>query len=105
MGNRWKSIGRTRRQLAKILTDYVRSIPGIDGTPRYPDSTVHPEDIHQMRLVAAHRKWNDAHCWEAFAKSGATGNLSRSLYSFNTMTECVRAGRVVPVGKDGEVSV
>lgn len=102
-GNRWTTIGRTRRRLAEILTAYARTIEGPDGTPRFPDAVVLPERVRPMRLVGRVRAWEDAHSWEATA-TWPDGGTCWSFYSFDTMTACVRAGRVRPVGKDGEVS-
>lgn len=101
--NRWNTIGRTRKRAAAILTTYVQSITGIDGKPRYPGRVVKPEDISQMRLVGRVRAWEDAHCWEAWASTDDE-RIGPHLYSFSTLTEIVKAGKVLPVGDDGEVS-
>lgn len=101
--NRWNAIGRTRLRLAEILTAYVRSLAGEDGRPRFPDATVDPEDIYPMRLVGKARIYEDAHSWEAYAHS-PRGSICYSLLSYSTMSEIVRAGRVLPIGDDGEVS-
>lgn len=95
--HRWNSIGRTRRRLAQILTAYARAIPGADGKPRYPGAVCHPERIHAMRLAGKARIWEDAHSWEAYVTNGP------NLMSYASMTEIVKAGRVYPVGKDGEL--
>lgn len=102
--NRWNTVGRTRIRLAEILTAYVRSIPGGDGSLRYHDAQVLPERIHAMRLVGKARIWEDAHSWEATA-TWPDGGPATTLYSFDTMTACVKAGSVRPIGKDGEVSI
>jgi len=102
--HRWNTIGRTRCKLAEILTAYIRSIPGRDKTTRYPDAQVLPENIHAMRLAGKARRWEDAHSWEATV-TWLDGGLATTLYSFDNMTTCVRAGRVYSIGDDGEVSV
>lgn len=102
--NRWNTIGRTRCRLAEILTTYVRSIQGSDGAPRYRDVQVLPANIKAMRLVGKARLWEDAHSWEAMA-TFPDGGIAKTLYSFDTMTACVRAGQVQPIDKDGEVGV
>jgi len=102
--NRWNTVGRTRTKLAAKLTEYMRSIVGKDDQPRFPGVTVAPEDIHPMRLAGAARAWEDAHSWEAHAKF-ESGVVAKSLYSYNTMTECARAQVLYPVGKDGELSI
>ena len=101
---RWNTIGRTRRRLAEILTTHIKSIKGADGNERYPDAHVLPNDIHPMRLVGKVRAWEDAFSWEATA-TWYDGGYCKIFYSYDTMTECVRAGRVQPVGKDGEVGI
>ena len=101
-GNRWNTIGRTRRRLAEILTAHVRAMERPDGSPRYPDASVAPEDIHPMRIAGKARVYEDAHSWEAYAR-WPDGTVCESLMSYDTMTEIVRAGRVLPIGKDGEV--
>ncbi len=103
-GNRWNTIGRTRRRLAEILTAHVRTMEQPDGSQRYPDASVAPEDIRPMRLAGKARVYEDAHSWEAYAR-WPDGTICESLMSYDTMTAIVRAGRVLPVGKDGEVSV
>ena len=95
--HRWNSIGRTRRKLAEILTTYARTILGADGKPRYPNAVCQPERIHAMRLAGLARKYEDAHSWEAYLDNGP------SLMSYASMTEIVKAGKVYPVGKDGEI--
>lgn len=95
--HRWNSIGRTRIRLAEILTAYARQIPGGDGKPRYPNALCTPECIHQMRLAGKARKYEDAHSWEAFVRNGP------SLMSYASMTEIAKAGKVYPVGEDGDV--
>ena len=100
--NRWNTIGRTRRKLAEILTAYVRTIPGGDGVPRFPDAAVAPEDVHAMRLAGKARIYKDAHSWEAFAR-WPNGTVCQSFMSYDSMTKT--AGRVLPVGNDGELSV
>lgn len=100
--HRWNSIGRTRRKLAEILTAYMQAIPGADGKPRFAGYVVNPDDIHPMRLAGLARKYEDAHSWEASATSPRGGPGPR-FYSYDNMTECVRAGKLHPVGDDGEV--
>jgi hypothetical protein len=101
--NRWHSIGRTRRKLAEILTAYVR---GLGGGKRFPDAVVEPEDIYAMRLVGKMREWEDAPSWEAFPRfCKGSPNTCMTLYSYDNMTKCVRAGVLHPIGKDGELSV
>lgn len=113
--NRWNSIGRTRRKLAAILTvavqareDHERALAlkehrlGPDPD-LYPARilTVLPENIHAMRLVGRARAWEDAHSWEAYGTS-ENGNPIASVYSYDSMTEIVRAGGIEWIGKDGE---
>jgi len=102
-GNRWNSVGRTRIRLADILTSHVQSILGSNGEPRYRDVVVLPKNIKPMRLVGLARKWEDAFSWDAVA-TWPDGGVATTLYSFDTMTACIKAGKVHPVGKDGEVS-
>ncbi len=103
-GNRWSSVGRTRIRLAGILTSYVQSMTGINGETRYPGVVVLPKNIRPMRLVGLARKWEDAHSWDAVA-TWPDGGVATTFYSFDTMTACIKAGKVHPIGKDGEVSV
>lgn len=102
--HRWNAIGRTRRKLAEILTAHVRTILGGDGKPRFLECAVAPEDIHPMRLAGKARIYEDAHSWEAYARF-PDSTVCYSFMSYDTMTAIVRAGRVHPVGNDGEVGV
>jgi len=103
-GNRWNTIGRTRSRLAEILTKYVQSITGGSGELRYPDVVVLPRHVRPMRLVGRVRKWEDAFSWDAVA-TWPDGGVAATFFSFDTMTDCVRAGKIHPIGKDGEVGV
>lgn len=80
----------------------MQSIQGVDGQ-RYPGVVVKPSDIYPMRLAGKARIWEDAQSWDATA-TRPDGGFVTTFYSFATMTACVRAGHVLPVGDDGEVS-
>lgn len=102
--NRWNTVGRTRRKLAEILTAQVRALEAGGGGFAFPDASVAPEDIRAMRLVGRARAQEDAHSWEAYAR-WPDGTVCYSFFSYDNMTACVRAGRLHPIGKDGELSV
>lgn len=102
--NRWNTIGRTRRKLAEMLTEQVRTLEAGGGGLAFPDAVVAPEDIRAMRLVGNVRAWEDAHSWEAYAR-WPDGTVCYSFFSYDNMTACVHAGRLHPIGKDGELSI
>lgn len=109
--HRWNSIGATRKRLARLLTAYVQSVD--DANPirqrsgPMPVREVRPERISAMRLVGRSREWEDAHSWKAFPSwvGEPESTAGKSLYSYDSMTKCVRAGRLHPIGKDGELSI
>jgi hypothetical protein len=100
MSQRWHTIGRTRIKLAAILTAAIRA----DGAAA--DVEIRPEQISPMRLVGNARIWEDAHSWEAFPTRSGGDQFAfyhrHSIYSYNTMTEIVKAGGIEWIGKDGE---
>lgn len=107
--NRWNTIDSTRKKLAKILTEYVRAVAA-EGTYSARgvrsgeiDLVVYAKDISSMRLVGKVRFWEDAHSWEALSTNRHTGNPGMGVYSYDTMSEIVKAGAVEPIGTDGEV--
>lgn len=112
--HRWNTIGRTRRKLAEILTlavqareDEKRAIAIREHRMKESDFPrfvfqVKPEDISAMRLAGKARIWEDAHSWEAWPTYGDGDKGIASVYSYDSMTEVVRAGGIEWIGKDGE---
>jgi hypothetical protein len=99
--HRWNAIGRTRRRLAEILTAAINEREPERWAP-LGGLVMRPERLHPMRLAGKARIWEDAHSWEGTAESRAGGSPILHVFSYDSMTEIVKAGGVDWVGKDGE---
>tara|TARA_R110000824_G_scaffold316000_1_gene503176 strand:+ start:172 stop:576 length:405 start_codon:yes stop_codon:yes gene_type:complete len=82
-----KHVGRTRIRLAAILTEYLGYIVS-------PDE-LQPSGGRQRNNTTQH----DGYAWELFAYGSGQPFVAGS---FNTMTDCVKAGRVTVT--NGEIS-
>lgn len=91
-------IGRTRRKLAALLQ---REFPMCGDQP----ITWKPEKIYAATgwYRTSRHCGNDSWRWEAFSTFDRSGNIALTASSYDTMTECVKAGNLV-MHADGEVT-
>lgn len=92
------TIGRTRRKLAELLQ---RQFPMCGNLP----ITWRPEKIYPATgwYRTSRHYGNDSWRWEAFATFDHSGNTAMAAQSYDTMTECVKAGHLV-MHVDGEIT-
>lgn len=91
-------IGRTRRKLAELLQ---RELPMCGDQP----ITWSPKEIYAATgwYRTSGHYGNDSWRWEAYSKFERSGNVAMTASSYDTMTECVKAGHLV-MHADGEVT-
>lgn len=74
------TVGRTREKLADMLNTAL-GLTGLDG--------IDAEDIR--RTNPYHRKWEDSCAWDCHTNE----RVRRHVYSWATMTHCVKHGIIV----------
>lgn len=73
-----RGVGRTRERLAEMLNEALK-LEGAD--------CIAPEDLH--RTNPYHRCYEDTCAWDCYYTQGG---LRRHVYSWATMTHCVKHG-------------
>ena len=82
----YEHVGRVRIRLAKIISDSLGIV-------------CEPEELQPARGANRTNKMLDIYAWEVFAHNNGKKFIAGS---FNTMTECVKAGKVTY--SHGEIS-
>lgn len=90
--------GRVRRKLAELLQ---REFPECGGQAVIWDAQKITAATGWYRTSRHHG--NDSYRWNAFAIFKRTGNTAYAIGSYDTMTECLKAGCLV-MHSDGEIS-
>lgn len=91
-------IGRTRKNLCKLLQKEFLTLGDREVTWK-------SERIHAATgwYRSSRHYGNDSYRWEAFSFFTHSGNVAHAVGSYDTMTECVKSGKL-SMHSDGEIS-
>lgn len=81
MARRTSGPGRIRLKLAKMIQS------------KLPHGwTMRADDLYVNNLVGMARIHEDTATWDGYARSAETGARIKHMYSYDTMTDCVKYG-------------